>query len=194
MHFANNTKKLDSYFQDNLYDDYNRTTFIPNEGIGYNYGVMFVNKFAIELDLGISVGVSFTDLSKAKNQQSKLMMSLTAALMFEYFWFSTDNVHFSIKTGYGVDNTSFLYNRKGIDNLGKVTLTSYPLVWTNSYIPIGLGTATYNKAKTRGVGYFIQYNIKVTKGSTKYRGLDVVESDMPNVSQNSLVLGVNYRW
>ncbi len=188
--FFNNTKDIDNYFS-KTFEDYNRCV-IPNIGIGLSHGSIFSKRFAYEIAYGISYGKSFSDRDKSKTQ-NKSMVSSTISIVFEYFFLETKEAgNLSLKTGFGYDYTTFRYNRK-IEVLNEPVPQQLSYSWGNSFVPIRLTWSIYDKNKTKGMGVFIQYNIRVIKGKTTYTGLDIYANDVPCVSQNNLAIGLNFR-
>jgi len=177
--FISNTSGIDKYYK-NFYDDYQKNSIV-NFGLNFGYGVSFIEKYSVILDLAFSDGMSPFFYSSFDEIQKKLS-TYSVSLLVEYDFWKGVSSKLSLKTGIGYDETYFLYVRN--EPLHKETYA-----WINGYIPIGI-TMWRNLNTSINAGLFLQYNFNVIKGKTHFTASEV---KIPNVWQNSLMFGVKFR-
>ena len=183
--FISNTKNIDNHFKKLYKDDY-KTSFIPTVGVSFAYGFYFCKKFGSAIDVNYNAGISLNEKTK---EQYKRINSYAISLNIEYDILQKEHYNLILKTGYGIDNTSFLYTRKA-----PLDIVSYSC--NNGFIPINLGIWIHpENSKKQMLGVFLQYNVLVNKDDTKYTGIDYdLQEKVPNVSQNNLMFGIKYRF
>ena len=183
--FLSNTSGIDNDFK-SIYSDYKKE-FIPTVGIGYTMTSRIPKKFElIIVDLNLLVG---TNTYGRKNpEQYKRLFSIIGSYYLSYRFLDKEKYNLTIKSGYGLDNTTFFYSRK--DDLSAVSYTC-----NNQFIPVNLCFGfNLNESKEEFIGIFLQYNILVKKGKSKHTGLQVDAENIPNVAQGNLSFGVKYKF
>lgn len=171
-----NMEKMNDY-TNRLFGENSQVSPAVGFGVGCGFGISLTERMNIIAETGLTVST----FAKNTDDKYQRFTSSASSLSAEYFFLKDRNL--SLKLGIGYDQTSLLYARR---QPLKNDVMSY--TFDNIYIPV---SATW--WINRYLGIEIQYNQIVRGGTGHITGINEKVSNMPNMSQNPLMIQVKMR-
>ncbi|MDR1725721.1 MAG: hypothetical protein LBR28_04955 [Bacteroidales bacterium] len=180
--FISNTNNINNYFS-NIYSDYKSGKIIAGNA-GIVAGWQLFNRFSVMLETKYYSG---SPLRRDAGNQYITLSGWCADISAEFAAINAENWALSAKAGIGYDISTFFYSRKN-----PLIIKSYS--YGNIFAPVILTCWIKNSNNNRhAFGIFAQYNVLIAKGKANITGLDY-EENVPNVSMNSIEIGIRSRF
>ena len=164
---------------------------MPTFCAGYSVSFIFIDRITLSGDYLVNFGTRSIELKKREVSQYKRLIANTFSLNLGYrLGLGKEKKYYlALKSGLGSDLTNYFYSIKDPQEM-----MSYS--YTNLFVPINLSfnIKPRKDRESNFIGIFVQYNAFIKNVRTTYTGVTLDASGVPPVSQNSLTIGLKYRW